>query len=102
MIVRMIRYKVKPDRVDENEQLVRAVYDELAQVRPAGVRYATFKLDDGQSFVHVVALEGAENPLEQIAAFGRFQRDVLDRCEEPPVFTTLNPVGSFGLLEEID
>ena len=26
----MVRYKVKPDRVEENEQLVRAVYDELA------------------------------------------------------------------------
>ena len=27
----MVRYKVKPDRVEENEQLVREVYDELAR-----------------------------------------------------------------------
>ena len=102
MIVRMVRYKVKAERVAENEELARAVYEELEQGRPAGVRYATFKLDDGQSFLHIVALEGAENPLEQIEAFGRFQRDAVDRCEEPPVFTTLNPVGSFRLLDGVE
>ena len=32
----MVRYKVKPDRVAENEALVRAVYDELGRVAPAG------------------------------------------------------------------
>ncbi len=26
----MVRYKVKPERVEENEALVRAVYEELA------------------------------------------------------------------------
>ena len=30
----MVRYKVKPDRVEENEQLVRAVYEELAATAP--------------------------------------------------------------------
>jgi len=97
--VRMIRYKVKPDRVAENEQLVRAVYEELAQSRPDGLRYATFKLDDGQSFVHIAAIEGEANPLAQVAAFAAFQREVVDRCEEPPVFTTMDPVGAYRLLE---
>ena len=49
----MVRYKVKPDRVEENEALVRAVYEELAAPRPPGCRYATFRLEDGVSFVHV-------------------------------------------------
>ena len=49
----MVRYKVKPERVEENEELVRAVYDELGRTEPAGLRYATFKLDDGVSFVHL-------------------------------------------------
>ena len=35
---RMVRYKLKADRVDENERLVRAVYQQLAERRPAGVR----------------------------------------------------------------
>ena len=39
----MVRYKVKPDRVAENEALVRAVYEELRAPQPAGLRYATFR-----------------------------------------------------------
>jgi stalled ribosome alternative rescue factor ArfA len=34
----MVRYKVKPERVEENEELVRAVHDELLRTRPAGTR----------------------------------------------------------------
>ena len=56
----MVRYRVKPDQVAENEQLVRDVYEELARVRPDGFRYGTFKLEDGVSFVHVASQEGEE------------------------------------------
>jgi quinol monooxygenase YgiN len=91
----MVRYKVKPDRADENEQLVRAVYDELAATAPAGLRYATFRLDDGASFVHVASVEGEHNPLAEVEAFARFQAHVRERCEEPPVVTELHEVGSY-------
>ena len=91
----MVRYKVKPDRVEENEQLVRAVYDELAATGPAGLRYATFRLDDGVSFVHVASVEGEHNPLAEVEAFARFQADVRDRCDEPPVATQLHEVGAY-------
>ena len=50
----MVRYKVQPDRADENETLVKAVYEQLARERPEGLHYATFKLPDGVSFMHVV------------------------------------------------
>jgi hypothetical protein len=46
----MVRYKVKPERVSENEELVRAVYGELDRTHPDGFHYATFKLIDGVSF----------------------------------------------------
>jgi hypothetical protein len=94
----MIRYKVKPDRVAENEELVRAVYDELRETAPAGLRYATFKLDDGVSFVHLVSVETVDgsNPLREISAFARFQSGVQDRCDEQPVADDLTEVGSFG------
>ena len=91
----MVRYKVKPDGVEENEQLVRAVYDELAATEPAGLRYATFRLDDGVSFVHIASVEGEHNPLAEVEAFARFQADVRDRCEEQPVVTELHEVGSY-------
>ena len=34
----MVRSKVKPDRVSENEELARAVYEELRRTHPAGLR----------------------------------------------------------------
>jgi hypothetical protein len=91
----MVRYTVKPDRVAENEELVRAVYDELADTAPPGLRYATFRLDDGVSFVHVAAVEGDHNPLGEVAAFARFQEGVRDRCDVQPVVTELQEIGSY-------
>jgi hypothetical protein len=93
----MVRYKVKPDRAAENEALVRAVYDELARTEPAGLRYATFQLDDGVSFVHLAATEDAHSPLSQVKAFKRFQENIDDRCDEAPVVTDLREIGTFHL-----
>jgi hypothetical protein len=93
----MVRYRVKPDRVQENEALVRAVYEELARTQPDGLRYATFKLEDGVSFVHVasVATDDGRNPLTELQAFREFQREIGDRCDQPPVATGLSTIGSF-------
>jgi hypothetical protein len=91
----MVRYRVKPEQVAANEELVRAVYAELDRARPEGFRYATFRLDDGVSFVHLATQEGEHNPLAEIEAFGIFQAGISDRCDEPPVVTELEEVGSF-------
>jgi hypothetical protein len=95
----MVRYKVRPERVEENEELVRAVYDEIHRTEPAGLRYATFKLDDGVSFVHLAATESesGESPLSTVKAFQEFQNDIEDRTDEGPVFTELDEIGSFRL-----
>jgi hypothetical protein len=90
----MVRYRVRPDRVAENEELVRAVYAELAAGEPDGLRYATFKLPDGVTFVHVAEHAG-DNPLTTLDAFQRFQQGIGERCDEPPVVTQLEEVGSY-------
>ncbi len=90
----VVRYRVKPDRVEENERLVRAVYEELHRTDPAGFRYATFRLDDGVTFVHVA--EGDDPPLPGLAAFKEFQKDLAARCDEPPVASVAEQIGSFG------
>jgi hypothetical protein len=61
----IVRYKVEPERAAENEELVRAVYEELHGTRPAGLRYVTFRLDDGVSFVHLAehAEDGPSSPI---------------------------------------
>jgi hypothetical protein len=94
----MVRYKVKADRVAENEELVRAVYDELAATTPDGLQYATFKLPDGVTFVHV-AQHAEVNPLRAVEAFQRFQEGIRDRCEEPPISAELEEIGSYRFFE---
>jgi hypothetical protein len=91
----MVRYKVKPERVAENEQLVRAVYEELQRTRPDGLRYATFRLEDGVSFVHIAFEEDDAKGLAEVEAFREFTRDIDDRCDEKPVVTILDEIGSF-------
>src|SRR5262249_47734516 len=58
----VVRYRVRPDAVEENIRLVRAVYDELGASRPDGLRYSTMRVD-GTTFVHVAVIEAEENPL---------------------------------------
>jgi len=76
---------------------VRAVYDELKTLDPDGFHYATFKLEDGVSFVHLAFTEGERAPLPDLEAFRRFQEDIGERCDEPPVVTRLGEVGSFRM-----
>ena len=96
----IVRYKVKQDRAQENQDLIRKVFEELHQRAPTGVSYAVFKGLDGVSFFHVVSVEtktGA-NPIPQLSAFKAFQAGIKERCEEPPVTTDLEEeaVGSYG------
>jgi quinol monooxygenase YgiN len=91
----MVRYRVKPGRAEENEELVRAVYAELAAKQPAGMRYSTSRLEDGVSFVHLHESNGEAQALSEFDAFREFQREIADRCEEPPVVTELTEVGSY-------
>jgi hypothetical protein len=92
----MVRYEVKPQRAAENEQLIRAVYEELQSTMPAGLRYATFRLEDGVSFVHLASNEAdGPSPLREVAAFRRFQENVGERCVKPPASAELHEIGAF-------
>jgi hypothetical protein len=95
----IVSYSVKPDRAEENEKLVRAVYEELRRTEPTGLRYATFRLADGVGFVHLASVEteDGESPLSKIKAFKEFQKDIEDRTDEAPVATELREIGSYRL-----
>ncbi|HZM57826.1 MAG TPA: hypothetical protein VFC03_22690 [Acidimicrobiales bacterium] len=99
-VVKVIRYKTKPERADENEHLIRDVFAELAMQNPEGLRYASFRLDDGVSFLHVAVLDGDVNPLPTLAAFGEFQSSINDRCAEGPTPADAAVIGSYRLLPE--
>lgn len=96
----IVRYKVKADRAQENKAFIRAVFKALDDDKPEGLRYVSFCLADGVSFVHIAVVEGDDNPLQQTPAFGEFVADIADRCEEPPVASKAEIVGSYRLFWE--
>jgi hypothetical protein len=97
----MVRYAVRRDAVEDNERRVKAVFTQLALDKPAGLRYATFKLADGVSFVHGASIETADgsNPLAALDAFKQFAGTIKERCVEPPVTLELEEVGSYHFLD---
>ncbi len=93
----LVRYKVKADRVVEHEALIRAVFAELVEASPSGIRYGAFKREDGLSFVHVAFIAAETNPLNTMASFKAFGERIKDRCDEPPEVVELKEIGAFGL-----
>jgi hypothetical protein len=95
----LIRYKTKPESADENQRLVERVYEELRAQDPGGVHYATLRLADGVTFLHLFTTDSddATNTLGSIAAFAEFLRDLPQRCAEAPVAQDITVVGSYRM-----
>jgi hypothetical protein len=91
----VIRYRTRPEAAEENQRLVEAVYAALGEAKPSGLEYATYRLDDGVTFVHIARLPDTENPLAALPAFAEFQRELLDRCVERPAPSAATVVGSY-------
>ena len=99
MSTTIVRYQVTPESVADNERLVRAVYAELTALAPVGFRYATFRLDDGVSFMHVAVTAGeADAPLPKLDAFRAFLADLRERCDVPPQAARAEVVGAYPFL----
>jgi len=93
----MVRYKTAEAHAPQNEALVRAVFSELRSQRPDGLRYASYRLADGVTFVHIATVEAPDkNPLTALPAFKAFQEELKQRCVELPVVTELSAVDSYG------
>jgi hypothetical protein len=94
----VVRYQAKPERADENQRLIEAVFAELHERNPKGFTYQVFRLEDGVSFVHVVTEHDTPEPdsLQDVPAFQAFVADIADRCDVAPVAAGATVVGGFG------
>ena len=93
----MVRYQAKPERADENQALIEAVFADLEARRPEGFSYNVFRLEDGVSFVHVVVEHDVDDPdsLQDVPAFQAFVAGIADRCDVAPVATGATVVGGY-------
>lgn len=94
----VIRYRALPERAGENQRLVEAVFAELRQARPAGVRYRVMRGAD-DTFFHVVREEpdgAAATALGKLEAFRAFSSTVRERAVEPPERTEVVVLGEYA------
>ena len=91
----LVTYTVKPGREEENNALVRAVFEELAKTRPAGFRYAVFYLPDSRQFTHLYTDEGSTTGLQALDSFKAFIAGAEDRHEQPATVTRPELVGDY-------
>lgn len=101
MSTHIIRYTTKPERAEENQRLAEAVFAQLDAEQPEGLHYATFRMEDEVSFVHIVSYDDdAADPLRPLAAFKAFQQDAADRMAAPAERAAITLVGSYGFFGE--
>ncbi|MCW2846560.1 MAG: hypothetical protein JWR90_534 [Marmoricola sp.] len=94
----VVRYQAKPDRAEENQQLVEAVFAELDEREPDGFTYRAFRLDDGVSFIHIVVEhDDVDDPdsLQDVPAFQAFVKGIGDRCDVQPVAVGATILGRY-------
>ena len=96
----IVRYKVKPEAVAENEALSHAVFDRVRRDQPQGMSYGLFREADGQSFIHVfVNLRGDDSDvLTATPEFEAFTAEIGARCLIAPQVTreSADLVDSYG------
>ena len=97
MTARMVTYRVKDGRTEENTKYVREVMADLEARKTEGVTYSVYLLDDGVSFVHVVDEEGDGGKVQVSEAFQRFTASLVeDRCADTPQPHQMTLVGSYS------
>lgn len=94
----VIQYKLKPEHIERNVELLHAVYDELEQTQPDGLGHAVLQLADGVTFIHIAEeTEEAAGAIFRLESFQRFEAEIGNRCEIPPAVQPASEVGSYRL-----
>ncbi|MFJ2394942.1 hypothetical protein ACIOTI_19580 [Streptomyces sp. NPDC087843] len=97
MAVLMVRATVKPECVDELEAALRKMFTAIEAARPKGVRYASYRLADGVTYLaELEVADGTGNPLPEIPEFREFQATLADWLAAPPAVEHLEVRGAYA------
>ena len=92
-----VQYTVKAEYVDTNKANIQRVMADLKEINNPHIRYSSFQLEDGKTFMHFVmrANEEAQKTLSELPSFQEFQRQLRESGPEvPPKAEDLTLVGS--------
>ena len=93
----LVRYRAKPEKIDENERLIGSVFRELHAKAPKDVRYLVLRLSDG-TFCHLV--EDGSKTVASLDAFAAFRRGGEERRLDEPQQLEVSVVGNYRMLAE--
>ena len=93
----LVRYRARPEKIKENEHLIREVFRELHALAPKDVRYLVLRLSDG-TFCHLV--EDGSKTVSSLDAFAAFRRGGEERRLDEPQQLEASVVGNYRMLAE--
>jgi len=93
----LVRYRAKPEKIEENQRLIAEVFRELHAKSPSNVRYLVLKLSDG-TFYHLV--EDTSKTIPSLEAFAAFRRGGEDRRIDEPQQLEATVIGNYRMLAE--
>jgi hypothetical protein len=93
----LVRYRAKPEKIEENQRLIGEVFRELHAKSPSNVRYLVLKLSDG-TFYHLV--EDTSKTIPSLEAFAAFRRGGEDRRIDEPQQLDATVIGNYRMLAE--
>jgi hypothetical protein len=94
---RLVRYRVKPEKIEENQGLIAEVFRELRAKSPKDVRYLVLRLSDG-TFCHLV--EDGSKTIPGLNAFAAFQRGAETRRLDEPQQLEATIIGNYRMLAD--
>ena len=96
MMTMLIRAKVKDAHAAEVESAVQKLFAAIEAAEPQGVRYTSYRVADGGTYVIVLELrDESENPLPAITGFREFQDGLGGWLAEPAIPERLTAVGEY-------
>lgn len=93
----LVRYRVKPEKSEENQHLIEGVFRELHAKSPPDVRYLVLRLSDG-TFCHLV--EDRKKTISNLEAFAAFRQGGEGRRIDEPQQLEATVVGNYRMLVE--
>ena len=98
MSVHMVQSKIKAESVTDVQAATKNMFAAVNAAQPEGIRYASFLLPDGETFVALLQVDdGVENPLPGLPEFRELLEGVEASRAEPPSVQPLTVVGSYRL-----
>ncbi len=92
-----VQYTVKPEYVEQNKTNIQKVMDDLKAKPIEGMKYSSYLLEDGVSFMHLNIGKDTEtlSKLNQIESFNEFRKQLkASEPISPPKVEKLSLVGA--------